>query len=327
MLIKKFVFNGYPSLLAVTRRTKKPKVLLAAHTDVVSGPEKLFQLRARDGKLYGRGVLDMKFAIVCYMRLVEELGKDIKKYDMGILLTSDEELGGFNGAEQVLKKGYGAEFLFLPDGGLNWEIERGSKGMWLVDFEVRGKTAHAAHPWAGTSAITLFFRFLQDLQRAFKPAIPCDGKTHYHDTITVSRIAGGEATNQVPGKLSASVNIRYIPETSKKDLELRIRNVAKNYKGIAYKGQMHGCAWVTDLSHPFIQSYTAIAKKHGITVGSSFSHGSSDARFFAEHGIPALTVWPKGGGHHGDAEWISTRDFENYYQILREWLDGVAKFK
>ncbi len=324
LFVRRFSSNGHPSLVATVRRTKKPKMLLVGHTDVVPGPEKLFRLQMRGGKLFGRGVLDMKFAIACYLRLVQELGSDIKKYDLGVILTSDEEIGGFNGVEYLLKKGYGAEFAFLPDGGINWQIERGSKGMWHVDFEVHGKTAHAAHPWEGESAIMTFFRFLQELEKEFAPNLPCDGR-HYHDTLTITRIAGGETPNQVPGYLSASVNIRYVPETTKKELEQRILRAAKKFPAISFKERVHGHAWVTNLAHPVIREYIAAAQKQGVDVGDTFSHGSSDARFFAERGIPVLTVWPRGGGHHSDEEWIEKQDFEKYYRILKELITGVAK--
>lgn len=324
LLVKRFSFHGHPSLVATTRHTKKPKIFLVAHTDVVEGSEQIFQLKKRDGKFYGRGVLDMKFAIACFLRLVKELGNSAKKYDFGIMLTSDEEIGGFDGVEYLLKKGYGAEFVFLPDGGVNWQIERGAKGMWQVDFEVHGKTAHAAHPWSGENAIMTFFRFLADLEKEFI-SHDCDGKDHYHDTLTVTQIRGGEAQNQVPGSVQASINIRYIPETSKQTLENRIQRIAKKYPAVSFKEQVHGCAWITDVSHPFIQEYVATAKRHGIAVGTAFSHGSSDGRFFAACGIPVLTVWPMGAGHHSEKEWIAIKDMEIYYQILKKWITGLVK--
>ncbi|TSC73509.1 MAG: succinyl-diaminopimelate desuccinylase [Parcubacteria group bacterium Gr01-1014_70] len=324
LFIKQFSSNSYPSLVATSRRMKKPKLLLVAHTDVITGSEKLFTVKAHAGKLFGRGVLDMKFALACYIQLMNELGADVRMLDVGIMLTSDEEIGGFNGVEFLLQKGYGADFVCMPDGGMNWQIERGSKGMWHVDFDVRGKAAHAAHPWEGESAIITFFRFLQDLEKEFRPRVPCDG-THYHDTLTVSRIEGGDTMNQVPARLAASVNIRYVPETSKTELVRRIQRALKKYPQVSFKERVHGHAWITDTSHPHIKKFVSVAKQHGISVGETFSHGSSDARFFTERGIPVLTIWPRGGGHHGDEEWIGVRDFEVYYRILKDWVLAVAK--
>ena len=323
MVVRRFLSGGSPSLVATTVRTKKPRLLFAAHTDVVPGPERLFTVRERGGKLFGRGVLDMKFAIACYLQLANEFGKRGKEYDFGIMLTSDEEVGGQNGVEYLLKKGYGADFVFLPDGGADWRIESGAKGLWHLDFEARGASAHAAYPWKGKSPVLSFLQFLQDLAHEFR-AVNCDGKNHYHDTLTVSRISGGEAINQVPAHITASVDIRHVPETSKTELEKRIKKIMSTYKDVSFKERAQGNARAVDLSHPFMREYKTIAKEYGIRVGETFSHGSSDARFFAERGIPVLTIWPRGGGHHGDNEWIYAKDIEIYYRILKEWVQKVA---
>ena len=123
LMIRRFSSHGHPSLIATTRNTKKPKLLLAAHTDVVPGPDTLFRLRQKGNRLMGRGAVDMKFAIACYVSLVKELRKQMRGYDVGILLTSDEEIGGVDGGEEVLKKGYKTEFGFLAGSGINYPIK------------------------------------------------------------------------------------------------------------------------------------------------------------------------------------------------------------
>src|ERR1043166_9191828 len=63
MHLERFDSNGYESVIATVRPGhKNPKVLLAAHLDVVPAPDEMFGMRLKDGKYIGRGVLDMKFA-------------------------------------------------------------------------------------------------------------------------------------------------------------------------------------------------------------------------------------------------------------------------
>ncbi|OGZ45713.1 MAG: hypothetical protein A3C84_04520 [Candidatus Ryanbacteria bacterium RIFCSPHIGHO2_02_FULL_48_12] len=325
MHVRRFVYKGYHALFATVVNTKKPKIVLAAHCDVVPAPQRLFRMKANGSKLIGRGVLDMKFAIACYMRLVTELKKNLKEYDLGIMITSDEEVGGSHGVQYLLDKGYGAgRIAFLPDGGWEWRIETGAKGVWHIDVEAVGKSAHASRPWEGETPFFEFFEFLKDLKGQFSSAV-CDGKDHYHDTVTVGRIMGGEAVNQIPSFIRASVDIRHIPETTKKDLERRILSVMKKYKKISMTERVYGYASKTNLDIPEIQTFRQIARRHGIQTGSMFSHGSSDARFFAEKNIPTLIVWPRGGGHHSDDEWVQRRDIETYYKILRDWVLATAK--
>lgn len=63
--------QGYKSLILATKRLKSPKVLLLAHIDVVPAPDDMFQLKTYKGKLYGRGVSDMKFAVAVYLTLLD----------------------------------------------------------------------------------------------------------------------------------------------------------------------------------------------------------------------------------------------------------------
>jgi hypothetical protein len=54
MYVRRLAWNGVESLVATTRRTKKPTVYLMGHIDVVPAPEYLFRLEERDGKYYAR---------------------------------------------------------------------------------------------------------------------------------------------------------------------------------------------------------------------------------------------------------------------------------
>ena len=156
--------EGYPSLMATTRKTKKPKVWLAAHNDVVCGSKNVFRPYIASGKMIGRGAFDMKFAVACYIRLIEELGREAKKYDFGIMITSDEEIGGKNGTGYILKQGYSGGIAFLPDGCAPESIERAAKGAWHLEVEAKGKSAHGSRPWAGKNAIKMLVRFLHELE-------------------------------------------------------------------------------------------------------------------------------------------------------------------
>jgi succinyl-diaminopimelate desuccinylase len=146
--LKYFEFSSHPSLVALTKN-KNPKVFLAAHFDVVPASPKLFNLKIKGGRAFGRGVYDMKFAIVCYLKLIEELKNDLKKMDFGIMITSDEEIGGFFGTKKLIEKGFKSKVVFLPDGGSNWKIEKKAKGAWHLKLEFFGKSAHGSRPWQG----------------------------------------------------------------------------------------------------------------------------------------------------------------------------------
>ncbi len=196
--VTRFSINQYPSLVANTQKNQKPRVLLQAHIDVVPAIETHFNLEKQGGKLYGRGVYDMKFAAACYLQLVDDLKNELDKYDFGIMFTSDEELGGQDGVSALLEQGYSADVCVLPDGGDNWEIETASKGVWIARAYTTGKSAHGSRPWEGESAIERLIGALQDVRKLF-------GEQHADsNTLSISKISGGSAMNQVADKAEAT---------------------------------------------------------------------------------------------------------------------------
>jgi acetylornithine deacetylase/succinyl-diaminopimelate desuccinylase-like protein len=59
MQIHKHHSGGFESLVATTTNTKRPKLLLQAHIDVVPADKSMFTMRRDNGRLEGRGVFDM----------------------------------------------------------------------------------------------------------------------------------------------------------------------------------------------------------------------------------------------------------------------------
>lgn len=326
--LKIFKKNNYPSLLATTKKTRKPKLLLAGHLDVVPGSSNLLFIPKKKGKkLIGRGVFDMKFAIACYLKLIFDLKEKLKNYDIGIMITCDEEIGGFNGTKFLIDQGYLADFVFLPDGGENWFLEEGAKGVLHLKIEAFGKNAHGSRPWQGKNAISLLFNFLKKFEKNF-PLEPCGEKNHYHNTLNIGKIEGGKATNQVCSQAALFLDIRYIPETKEKEILNQIEKIKKETKKIEVKKIVRALPFKNDLRVSEIITFKKIAfKLYGIKIGKIFSHGSSDARFFREKNIPVLSIRPKGGGHHGKNEWIDLKDLERYYNVFKTWVEEIFKNK
>lgn len=327
LFVRRFMHRGFHSLIATTRHTRSPVLWLVAHSDVLPAPERAFRLERRRGNFYGRGVLDMKGMLACYLRLVRELGRDAVKYDFGIMITSDEEVGGWDGVKFLLGKGYRSRIAFVPDGGLNWHIEKGAKGVFHLKIKARGKASHASRPWEGVDAIIALSDFLRDLKRLF-PREPCGRPGHFHDTLTVGKIEGGEAINQVSPLANAWIDIRYTPNHKEKEkhIRARLKKIARRHRAIRIKEVIHAGASENMINSPLIMRFLEIARnRFKIRIKPTFSHGSSDARFFTAKGIPALVIWPHGGGHHADTERVDIKSLELYYRLMKEWALEVTK--
>jgi succinyl-diaminopimelate desuccinylase len=317
--LKRLTKNGFPSLFATTRPTTAPKVLLQAHIDVVPAKATSFKLTEKAGKLYGRGVYDMKFAAACYLQLVDDLKANLSNYDFGIMFTSDEEINGENGVCYLLDKGYGADVCILPDAGNDWHIETTCNAVWIVRLVSGGVSAHGSRPWEGRNAINNLVEGLGEIHNLFGELEP------FKNSITISKIHGGEAINQVPDQAEATIDMRFTSDHEYASHRAKIYHIAKarklKLKTVAYVESRN-----VNTSQPAIKEFLDIAAQlHGRPITKTHSFGASDACYFADHGIPTIVMRPSGGGAHSDHEWIDKAELLKFYELIKTYVTKTAK--
>lgn len=307
-------FEGHPTLVITTKDTMHPDLFLVAHIDVVPGPTGLFTPRIEGNRMLGRGAYDMKMAIACYILLMEELKDQLPDLNIGIMLTSDEEVGGMHGVKCLLEEGYSAKLAILPDGGFDWNFEEAAKGVLHLKIAAHGLSGHSSRPWMGKNAIEVLMKNLKILTDDFEKR----KKGSYFPTANIGVIQGGKAPNVIPDYAEAKVDIRYPPEMEEERIYEELKALLPEVTlEITARGSPHQVDLQTA---PFLK-FKEIAKQlYGIEVGKVLSHGSSDARFFGERGVPVIVIAPKGGDIHSDSEWIDLEDLNRFYQVLKAFV-------
>lgn len=319
-------YDGYPALVATTRRTKKPKLWLAGHIDVVPGGAHLFRARTGNGRMFGRGVCDMKFAIACYIELLRELGSRAREFDLGLMLTSDEEEGGFSGTKKLLDKaGYRGDIVFLPDGGGPWQFEELAKGKMVSRAYTEGISAHGSRPWLGRNAILELSAALAELY-AWAEARGRGKPDKWYTTVVPTTLTGGDATNTIPEYAEAWLDIRPTGASEVVAVERMFAKLVKRYPNTRFETEhAEPCCGITR-SNEYARAFARIsAARHGIACGWTRAHGASDARHFAPYGVPCLLVVPHSGASHSEEEWVDIEDLKRYYDVMREWVREVAR--
>lgn len=309
--------NGVNSLYASTSKGKHCKLLLQAHIDVVPTEDQPF--RSGSGKYYGRGVYDMLFAAAVYLTLIEELGHDLRKYNLGIMLSGDEELGGFDGVLPFLEQGYSTDICILPDAGNNFGgLNIAAKGISTHTLRIHGKSHHGSRPWEGDGAGAKLIHFLSEVENIF------DTSDTSNSTLTIATLNAGSADNQGPAYADTTLDIRYKDKADLKRIKHELDILLKKYNGELLK-LVEGDDYQLDLSNQHVKNFVTLYEKY---IGKSVEHtkafGSSDARFFAAHNIPVIMFRPDGGGAHGDNEWISAESVQKFYQLLKEYVVMTA---
>ena len=319
--IDRFERNGKPSLVARTRETRTPRVLLLGHLDVVPAPPALFTPREEHGQLIGRGACDMKSEVAVMLDCLRELvASATTPPDIALAITSDEEIGGRDGAAYLVDHlGYRPAVVFVPDGGEALEeIVRMSKGVLHVRLTARGTSAHGSHPWLGANAIETLVAAALRIRHAFPDR---DIAEHWHDTCSIGTIAGGRATNQVPDLASCTIDLRYTEATDPDALLVRVRSLAAPCAvGVIAAGPVRETA----PDDPYLMRYTDVVRKTiGREIRFTRTHGADDGRHFAAHDVPIIVSRPRSGGQHSAEEWVDLSSLEEFRQCLRMFLAEV----
>lgn len=310
--------KGVYCLYAHPTGSKHSRLLLQGHIDVVPGKNQPFQIAG--DKMLGRGVYDMLFATACYMNLIDEIGPFLAKQNVAILLSGDEELGGFNGVKAILENGYSTDCCILPDAGDGiGSLSVSAKGVYCIDIQITGKAHHASRPWEGDNAA---YKLVKCIDKIYDQL---SNQTDSRATVTLSRINAGEASNKGPSIATATLDIRYSDQASLKEVKQKISKILKEHSGQITDTE-YAANYELDKNNPDVIKFTEIYADYiGKPVEFTNAHGSSDARFFSERDIPVIMLRPNGGGAHGDEEWLSVKSTNDFYNILKKYVTELLQ--
>jgi Acetylornithine deacetylase/Succinyl-diaminopimelate desuccinylase and related deacylases len=122
---KTFISNGYRSIIGVVGNGSEPRVLMMAHLDVVPFVRDEWRfnplrLTIAGDVAYGRGALDDKGNVAAVLKALEGLVGEVNRGTLIVAFTTDEEVGGENGARVVrdylLNNGLRPNYVINADG-------------------------------------------------------------------------------------------------------------------------------------------------------------------------------------------------------------------
>lgn len=326
--IEEFDSNGVPSFLAYRGKTRPATfdLILNGHLDVVPGKPEQYQPYVEDGKLYGRGVYDMKAAAVVLAQVFCEYVHKVP-YALGLQIVTDEEPGGFDGALYQVEQGVRGNFVVCGECGRlpgNYEIANETKGIVFADIEIKGETAHGAYPWRGNNAATHAARFAQALQNMY----PTPESESPNTTATVTGISStGGVHNKIPECALITVDCRFVPEDPHFQSPDAFRDFITSIDpdAVVTKIPVFSAPMLADPNHSLM-----LALKHAAeTVEShTFSyvrrHAGSDTRHYLLVGGQACEFGIAGENQHADNEYITLEAFSNYLATMRAFLETTA---
>ena len=276
-----------------------------------------FVMKMEGDKAIGRGTCDMKFSIPLGVALLNEAKK--KNVDFCLMITTDEEVGGFEGAKPISDSGFAPQILIVPDGGDNLNFVDKAKGVCQLRLVAKGVPAHASRPWLGKNAIDSLVLLGGELLKIY-------GENNLNEswetTMNIGTINGGISTNQVCPEAEMKIDFRY-PETD--SIEKIVAVVEKKIGDLGLEIEVSklstGLPTFTDVNDPEVKKYLAAMEEvFGKKVVVKQTYGASDARHFALLKSPVLMHKPLGGEIHSADEWVDVDSVMTFYEGLRKYL-------
>ena len=307
----------------------RPFYGLLGHFDTVHLPESPFnRLAEQEGKLIGPGVQDMKAGLIAalYSLVVAREATGLGTLPVKIIFNCDEETGSLDSRPLIEREMAGAAgaFIFEPRYDYDHALVTARKGILMGWLEVEGRAAHAGEaPEQGANAVveaahkTIALEGLNDLKAG--------------TTVTVGKVAGGKAANQIPDSCRAEIDVRFKdPETGKK-VETEIRRIleettvpgtSSRYELVEARPPMV-CSAETALLR---DRYFEAAARMGVPWGERSSGGGSDANLTAALGVPTLDgLGPEGDGPHTDHEYVVKESVLDSIRVSALFLSGLIK--
>ncbi|MFZ1413638.1 MAG: succinyl-diaminopimelate desuccinylase [Defluviicoccus sp.] len=316
--------------------SRGPNFCFAGHTDVVPPGETAawavdpFAAAVIDGRLYGRGAVDMKGAIACFVEAVRRLTGDGRRASEGsisLLITGDEEGPAVNGTRRVLdwlaQRGERLDACLVGEPtnpqAIGDMIKIGRRGSLNARLTVHGIQGHAAYPDLADNPVRHLVRILAALE-----GLPLDQGTaaFQPSVLTITSVdVGNPAANVIPASARALFNIRFNDLHTAESLSAWLEKQCQA-EGCRYELR---CESSGDpfLCHNEALSRTVAAAVERIThrrPDVSTSGGTSDGRFIKDC-CPVIEFGLVGASAHKIDEHVAVADLETLSQIYQAILE------
>ncbi len=321
------VAPGRPNVVGVLAgRRPGRSLLLCGHIDTVgvTGMAAPFTPVLQDGRLYGRGAVDMKGGVAAMLGALRLLAAS-GGLDAGRLIVAavaDEEYTSL-GAEALVRSVHADAAVVTEPTDL--VVAVGHKGFSWVEVTTAGRAAHGSRPLDGEDAILRMGRVLGrlealDRELQSRPPHPLLGSASLHASL----IAGGRELSTYPDRCTLSLERRTLPgepvEAGPREVEAILGDLVREDGELrAESRSLFGRpAYETPAGHELpglLETALARLGRPARRGGVSFW---TDAAILGHAGIPTVIFGPGGAGLHAIEEYVRVDEVLACRDVLAE---------
>lgn len=277
----------------------------------------------RDGKVYGRGSLDMKGGIASILgavRALVESGATLKG-DVILTFVADEEYVSI-GTEALIGNVRADGAIICEPTDLSLILAH--KGFTWERLNFHGRAAHGSRPDEGVDAIMKAGKFLAAIERMDKEILstkkhPILGSPSIHASL----INGGIGISTYPDSCVLELERRTLPGETADSVKEEIRSILDELGDevpelkTGYEQYFARNPLEIGENEPIVTCLKEAYEKimgNSVTIGG-FS-GWTDAAILNDAGIPAINFGPVGMGLHAAEEYVEFQSLVDCAMIL-----------
>ncbi len=304
------ILPGRPNLL-VSIEGERPgrHLLFCGHTDTVplnSGdPGVGLSGEIREGRLHGRGSVDMKGALAAMATALVALARHLPAGRVTFAAVIDEEMESL-GAEQLVDTSFRADGAVVGEPTSN-RIALGHKGLEWLEIHFQGRSAHGGTPEKGVNAVSAAGMFLALVENELKPRLlarrhPILGPP----TLNFGTIRGGDQPSTVAATCLLTLDRRTVPgenfQTIVAELTDLLGRVERGFPGLhtvvrrvqGGMGSLLHVALVTPPETPLAMAAQAARRQVCGEIGelTTFPAWTDGALLSGYAGIPTIILGP-----------------------------------
>jgi len=332
------------NLYATLGPADKPGIALSGHTDVVpvDGQDWAtdpWKVTRTDGRLYGRGVSDMKSFVAIALAFVPEFQRRGLKTPINLALSYDEEVGclGVRRLLQVLKEMPVQPWACIIGEPTSMKVTISHKGKKSMRCHVHGLEAHSSLAPNAVNAVEIAAEVIVKLRamgKRFAAEGPFDNEFDVaHTTVHTGIVHGGTALNIVPKDCYFDFEFRYLPELDVEAMFEEIRTYAEEELQPAMRAiaPASGFEWRQISAFPGLSTSpdSPVAQLAKSLSGSNstikVAYGT-EAGLYQQSGIPAIICGPGSIEQaHKPNEWVAVDQLAQCENFMRRLMDRVCE--
>ncbi|MEC8538581.1 MAG: acetylornithine deacetylase [Pseudomonadota bacterium] len=320
-------------------------VLLSGHLDVVPAGDggwgaDPFTLHRRNGRLFGRGAVDMKGFLAMALAMVPDFMAQADRLSEPLYLafTFDEEIGCF-GAERMpafLKSCSATPRLAVIGEPTGMKPINGHKGGMELMTRIKGVAGHASRPSNGVNAVHAAARlinFIEELAAEYAanpvPGSPFDPPC---STLSVGTVSGGSARNIIAGECRLDWEIRALPGDDPLHIHSRVTDFIDKDLLPAMKVADERCTISTEMlsnvpplgPKPDCAATELVSRLWTNEALTVVSFGT-DGPFFQQAGMDVIVIGPGGMAQmHQMDEYITEQAVDEGLTFLERLLSEMT---